>query len=291
METDRLRQFCTIVDSGSLTQAAKLLGISHGGLSKSMTTLERDLKLKLFKPQGRGNVVTEAGLEIYRASAAILSQVDGLARTSSTRDVGRLRVGVLEIFTSHFIGELVAKHFPDQPVQCMEFDPGAMESAILEGRVDYGLTYLPVPMAGLEHVELKAMRMAVFARRGSFRKTPMREVPFVTPALPAPQNPLGIKERDGWPDGILPRKKRYSCNLLSSAMDLTRAGLCAIFIPEFVAELHNRNVRTELTLEALPWPREVPSSHRKIYLVARVGTLEGPEMRKLARGVREICRV
>jgi DNA-binding transcriptional LysR family regulator len=287
METDRLRQFCTIIEAGSLTQAAKLLGISHGGLSKSISVLERDLGVKLFKPQGRGNVATEAGLEIYRSSASILTQVDALTKPAVARELDRLRVGVLEVFTSHFIGDLVSTHFPERPVQCMEFDPGQMESAILDNRVDYGLTYLPVSMAGLEHVEVRAMRMGVFARKGSFRKAPLREVPFVTPALPAPLNPLGIKERDGWPDGIFPRKKRYSCNLLSSAMDLTRSGLCAIFIPEFLAELHNRNFRQEFALEALPWPKEVPSPHRKVYLVARVGTVEGVEMRKLARAIRE----
>jgi DNA-binding transcriptional LysR family regulator len=291
METDRLKQFCVIVDTGSLTRAAKLLGISHGGLSKSMATLERYLKTALFKPEGRGIAVTERGLEIYRASQEVLSRVDGLVRGEKSAAVGgTLRLGVPEILTAHFIGKLGERYFPGRPLQCMELDPGQMESAILERRLDYGLTCVPVPIQGVEHVEIRSIGLGAYARKGRFANTPFAEIPIVVPAVPAPSNPLGIKERDGWPDALLPRKKAYSCNLLSAALDLTRSGLCAIFIPHYLAAEHNRSVRAELALESLPWTKETPPIRRTLFLCARSAAVEDADMRKLARAVRETCR-
>ncbi|MBL7546005.1 MAG: LysR family transcriptional regulator [Bdellovibrionaceae bacterium] len=52
METDRIRHFCTVYETESLTRAAELLGITHGGLHKSLKTLEADLGVKLTIPHG-----------------------------------------------------------------------------------------------------------------------------------------------------------------------------------------------------------------------------------------------
>jgi DNA-binding transcriptional LysR family regulator len=61
-------------------------------------------------------------------------------------------------------------------------------------------------------------------------------IPFAVPAQGLTNNPLGIKERDGWIEAITPRNRKYSVNLLSTGLELTRQGLCAIFIPKFVAK-------------------------------------------------------
>ena len=59
METNRLRQFCTVVETGSFRKAADILGISHSGLFKSIKTLEEEVGFVLFLPSGRGIVVVE----------------------------------------------------------------------------------------------------------------------------------------------------------------------------------------------------------------------------------------
>ena len=65
METNRLKQFCTVKETGNLRKAANLLGISHSGLSKSMKALEEELGFPLFQSNGRGIVVTDEGLKLY----------------------------------------------------------------------------------------------------------------------------------------------------------------------------------------------------------------------------------
>lgn len=65
METNRLKQFCTIVEMGSLVQAAKLLHITHSGLSKSMHILQDEIGRVLFHSAGRGIAITEAGQTVF----------------------------------------------------------------------------------------------------------------------------------------------------------------------------------------------------------------------------------
>jgi DNA-binding transcriptional LysR family regulator len=57
----RLRQFYYIAKAGSLTGGAKIMGVSHPSLSRSMGELEHRLKTKLFKREARGMKLTSDG--------------------------------------------------------------------------------------------------------------------------------------------------------------------------------------------------------------------------------------
>ena len=72
MDTHRLRYFCTIAETGSLTKASEILGISHSGLSKAITALEDETNLQLFRPQGRGLEITKDGKWFYQKAQEIL---------------------------------------------------------------------------------------------------------------------------------------------------------------------------------------------------------------------------
>jgi LysR family transcriptional regulator, salicylic acid-responsive activator of bsdBCD len=66
METNRLKQFCVIVETGSIVKASQLLHITHSALSKSMRCLQEEIGFSLLRRQGRGLALTEDGLHIYQ---------------------------------------------------------------------------------------------------------------------------------------------------------------------------------------------------------------------------------
>src|SRR4051812_12188316 len=98
METHRLKQFCTVVETGNLRKAATLLGISHSGLFKSLKTLEQELGFALFFPSGRGIVVSDEGMRLYERTGAFFQGLDQLLGKASTKDLNRVRVGSFEVF-------------------------------------------------------------------------------------------------------------------------------------------------------------------------------------------------
>ncbi len=81
---------------------------------------------------------------------------------------------------------------------------------------------------------------------------------------------------DGWPYGRVRRLVRYRLTSLESALALARAGLCAVFIPHFIAGLHNRSASAEARLRRLAEPRRMPQSAQWVHAVTRTDAEEVP---------------
>src|SRR4051812_24080766 len=104
METNRLKQFRALVETGNLRKAAELLNISHSGLSKSMRAFEVEVGKKLFLQSGRGLVTTDEGAKLYERSQRFLEELDSLLDHSTHAPRELVRLGAFEVFTTHFIG-------------------------------------------------------------------------------------------------------------------------------------------------------------------------------------------
>ena len=283
METDRLRQFCVIADSGSLTKAAEILNISLGGLSKSMKVLEDELGYPLFVPVGRGLSVSELGLALYSKARAVLDSVATL-KTPEKQTKAIFRVAALEVFTINFLSKIVADHFSKQSMQIIEATPGHLETLVIDRKVDCALTYLPHPRPELQTLKIGSFELKPFAKNCKFKTED--DVPFIVPASGLDTNPLGVKERDGWPEGVLTRQRSHQVNMLSTALSLAGEGLGAVFMPEFVTRIYNKTQQKDFHLLPLEGVFKKVHLRREVYLVKRLGSPESIEIKKLVAGVR-----
>jgi DNA-binding transcriptional LysR family regulator len=290
METNRLVQFRTVVETGNLRKAAALLGISHSGLSKSLKVLEDEVGYALFEPHGRGVVVSDAGRALYQRCEAVLRALDRMLGRGEAETERPLRLGSFEVFTSYFIGELLARYLPGRGVEVHELVPGRLEEALILDKVDVGVTYEPMPRPGIDYVEVTRIVMNAYAREGAFGGEDVLRVPFVTPVSPLEGAPSGVKGRDGWPDERFRRDIRYRVDLMTTGLELVGRGLCAIFIPEFVARLHNARAPEGLRVAPLPLPKGMGEVRRNVFLVRRQSTPEDATVRAIARALREVCQ-
>ena len=285
MESERLRQFCVVADSGSMTKAAEILNISLGGLSKSLKVLEEDLGFSLFIPAGRGVAISDRGLSLYNKARLVLDSIAELKANESTVE-STFRVGVLEIFSVHFMGWLITQKFPDQRLEIIEAEPSRLEFLLLNQKIDCGLTYLPHPQLGLDILKIGSFFLRAYGTKSLLTAKTFPDIPFIVPATGLESNPMGIKERDGWPEDSLRRLRFHHVNMLSTALDLARQGLGAVFMPDFVARLHNETHRKEFQLEPLDLPSKMAKIRREVFLLKRSGTEEKSEIKKLVAGVR-----
>lgn len=286
METERLRQFCAIADTGSLTKAAEVLNISLGGLSKSIKVLEDEIGFPLFNPSGRGLAITEKGLTFYGKAKNVLDSVANLTRPEElTKSL--FRIGLLEVFSVYFMGKILAKKFVGQRMELIERSPGEIEMLLLNRQIDCGLTYLPFPQSGLEVLKIGSFELHAFAKGEIAKNKSLQEIPFIIPITGLDENPLGIKERDGWPDAAFARNRLHKTNMLSTALDMARNGLGAVFMPDFVARMHNESHRPEFQLLPVESTSKMPRVKRQLFLLKRTGAEETAEIKKLVAGVRE----
>jgi DNA-binding transcriptional LysR family regulator len=289
METNRLRQFCAVVETGSLRRAADILGISHSGLFKSLKNLEEEVGFPLFLPSGRGIVVSDPGRELYERSGRFFEELGHLMGKSDPKPETLVRLGSFEVFTTYFTGRLLKEYLPNVEVEIHDLIPGKLEEALLLNRVDLGITYEPIPRPKIEYVKTTRILMGAYAMKDAFQKMKVEEIPFAVPVNPLEGAPSGVKGSDAWPESRFKRHSPYKVDLMATGLELTRQGLCAIFIPQFVARLHNESMPTKQHLHALELPKGMPPVHRDVYLVRRESTAETDAIKKVAKALREIC--
>ena len=262
MDTNRLRQFCAIVETGSLTKASELLHVTHSALSKSMKLLQQELNCVLLRPAGRGLAVTAVGWQMYERAKAFLNQEESLFKLEPIVKQCTLKIGTVEIFLIA-MGELLSDGlFNEHATTFLDLNPGEMEQMVVDRQLDYGLTYVPFSMKNLEIVDIGQYRLGCYHLKSAFKGRPIAEIPFVVPNQGLSTNPLGIRERDGWLDSVFPREKKYFVNLLSTGIELTLQGLCAIYMPDFVARKINQTRKTHEKLVQHPLSRNQEKFHR-----------------------------
>ena len=289
METIRLAQFCRIVETGNLRRAADLLGISHSGLSKSIKVLEDELGYRLLLPSGRGIVITDAGTRLFERCGPFFDEFQKLVGNDTSQSGDLLRLGSFEVFTCHFMGKLMGEFFLGAAMEVHELIPGRLEEALLMNKVDVGITYEPIPRKGIEYIRTATLTMMPYVRRAAFKGQNILEIPFVVPVNPLEGAPSGVKGLDGWPDNKFKRLTPYSVDLLNTGFELVRQGLCAVFIPQFVAELHNESAAPELKLEIRDLPKGMRPVKRDVFIVKRESSEESQALQKIARALRKYC--
>lgn len=94
---DAMRTFVQVVDAGSVTQAARQLGLHKATVSQQILQLEERLGARLLARTTRSVAPTAEGLAYYPQACAILQQVDeaeSMLRSGAGAPSGHLRVNV-----------------------------------------------------------------------------------------------------------------------------------------------------------------------------------------------------
>jgi DNA-binding transcriptional LysR family regulator len=289
----KLRQFCAVAEAGGVRHAAELLGVSPSALSKTVAELEQDLGRPLFARAGRGLALTDDGRRLHGLATKLLADHARLwseLRGETKSGEALVRIGSFEVFTTHFLGEAARRFFAGVPILLLELGPGRIEDAIVQGEIDVGLTYAPVPHPEVAFLPVAAFRMGTFVRKGAFEDTPDPELPFAVPVTPIGGSVAAFRSLDGWPEGRVARRVAYRCELLESSLELARQGLAAIHAPRFVVELANRGLEASRRLVPREFGRRMRPVEMTAHVVKRKDALESPAMKKLARAVRTILR-
>ncbi len=298
METNRLQQFCVIVETENMRRAADLLHLSHSALSKSMGVLQAELGVRLLMPEGRGIAVTEAGRRLYQRAKELLGQVERFCDEARGQTERRpiFRIATFEVFSTYFLSHWLtarAGTAKDKDAALAEFlvreaTPGRMEELVVAGEADCGLTYIPIPHRELILDQVATIDMGLFGRRDRFSGRKLNELPFAAPSIPVEGAPTRVRGLDGWPDDRVPRQVPYQVDMLETALALARSGLAVAWLPKFVVRLHNQQLAEEFRLAALQ-PAGLPKVEpHPVYLMRKKSVPESPLYRSLASALRRL---
>src|SRR5260370_6615438 len=139
-----VRAFLAVVDSGGVTSAASLLGLSQAAVSQQIKRLEEALGCGLFERQGRRLVLARAGERLLAQARRLVAQNDELVSTMRAPAFeGEVRFGVPYDIIASFVPPILRRFAKAQPrvrVSLVCEDSKVVRDALRSGGVDLALT-------------------------------------------------------------------------------------------------------------------------------------------------------
>ena len=117
--------FKTLVENGTATKTARVLGITQSGVSRSLSQLEQNLGLELFIRRKNRLLATPEAHELYEAILRLVSNLDELKHSvMALKEFGASRVGIAAIpgLGFGFIPALIAKMQQNNPKLAIYLD-------------------------------------------------------------------------------------------------------------------------------------------------------------------------
>ncbi|KVP24945.1 LysR family transcriptional regulator [Burkholderia ubonensis] len=139
---DELQAFATVVDTGSITQAAQQLDLTVSATSRTLARLEEKLKTTLLRRTTRRLELTEEGQAFLQNARAIIESVESAEEQMTARrekPSGRLRVDAASPFMLHVIVPLVRGYRERFPQVELELNSSEGIIDLLEKRTDVAI--------------------------------------------------------------------------------------------------------------------------------------------------------
>ena len=111
LDTDQLRSFLAIVDTGSFTKAAERVHKTQSAVSMHVRRLEEQLGCALFVKHGRGARLTEEGERLIEFARRIVQVEAGAFAALSRKGLrGAAHLGIPDDYAESFLADILA-HF------------------------------------------------------------------------------------------------------------------------------------------------------------------------------------
>ncbi len=160
MNVRQLKAFCLVMETGSMSEAARALAVSQPAISKSVRLLEERLQLRLFKRTGDRVYPSMEAQRLYPSVKRIFEEIeltDDLARRLRTAEAGSIKVAATYAITAALLTDAI-EHFHQRrsliDLQLMALTPQEVIDAVLERDFDVGFLHEPIGDASIEHIPL-----------------------------------------------------------------------------------------------------------------------------------------
>lgn len=159
-----LRAFAVVAQKGSLSQAARVLNVTHPAVAQQVRTLEEALDLKLVTRQARGMALTPEGARLAAALGegfgTIAAAITDLRHQGADRPV---RVSLTAGFAAQWLMPRLRDFWDRHPDIAVSLHPDARLVDVQAEGFDLAIRYGDGTWPGLEATFLASARLAVAA--------------------------------------------------------------------------------------------------------------------------------
>jgi DNA-binding transcriptional LysR family regulator len=279
LDWGNLRFFLELARSGSLSRAARTLGVDRNTVARRVAALEADLGLPLFERGPQGWTRTAAGLELSELASRVEQDVLAVARHADAQD--RALTGTVRLTTAmHIAAYLLAPAVPllrrVHPGLVLEVAADQRTFDLTRREADLALRMGRPRDSGLVTRKLSDVAYGLYASPrlvGDRREAELASDPFV-----GFDESLVSVPQERWIAKLAPdRRVVFRCNSTASLLAAARAGVGVAILPAFMAADVDDLVR-------LRGPEPVP---HELWLLVHGDLRETPRVRAVIEWVDE----
>jgi DNA-binding transcriptional LysR family regulator len=155
LDTDQLRSFLAIVDTGSFTRASERVHKTQSAVSMHIKRLEERLGRALFDKQGRGVRLSQDGEKLVDYARRMLQiEASAVAAISNKGLTGNVRLGIPDDYADNFLPAILTRYTRRHPL--VEVSVVCDGSSALEEQLRCGLLDMAVvtDCERMAHVEI-----------------------------------------------------------------------------------------------------------------------------------------
>lgn len=133
-----------VVELGSFTKAADVLGYTQPAMSQMITSLEKELSIKLLYRSRYGVHLTIEGERLFPSIQKTISQylsMQEIAKEIRGLDTGVIRIGTISSISCHWLPNLIKKfqeHYPNVEFVLHQGDYTSIPEWVRIGEADFG---------------------------------------------------------------------------------------------------------------------------------------------------------
>lgn len=166
LDWDSIRFFLAVVDAGSLTGAATLLGISQPTLSRQIRELETRIGSALFERVARGLKLTQAGTALVAPARRMQTAAQGLSLSAighTQQLAGAVRLTASEMTSAYLLPQILTELRRGHPEVQVELVVSNRVENLLERQADIAVRHTRPTQSGLIARHLGDLPLGAYA--------------------------------------------------------------------------------------------------------------------------------
>ena len=274
---DDIRYFLEVARGGSLSEAARTLGVQHSTVARRIGAMEKALGVRLFDRLPRGWPLTEEGQTLVERAERVEEEAHGFVRAS--RGVvtlrGTVRLSVPPVFGSHFLVPRLAGFRRAFPGVLLDVVGETRSANLFRREADLAVRLSRPQEPGLAARRLGTMRFAMYATPEWAGRPPRKWEFLGYNDVLTPQQQWLQQFADERPFALV-------ANDLVSIYRACRAGLGVALLPRFIT--HGDD--TLGVLDTQP----VCDITREIWLAVHPDVRRSPRVQAVAQAIADAVR-
>lgn len=169
-----------VVETGSFTRAAEVLGLSASGVSRSVARLEAKIGVRLLERTTRALRLTGEGARLYELAAPHLSGIEEAADTvagAAATVRGVLRVSLNPLFVRYVLAPRLPEFLARYPELELKMVPVPDAADLVTEGVDVAVRFGPQPASGMSSRLLLHTRVLTVAAPAYLKRHGRPKVP------------------------------------------------------------------------------------------------------------------